>query len=290
MADKAGAKDTATNALDLAGVLSSGKQSGGQGVDLLGVQRQVAQRNQSAARADSVKADAVRGKGEDAAARLGWRSEAATQAVTQAAGVANGQLQTALVQGDSVFGNPGERGEDKFRTTVHEFAALGAVTASTGGTSVDAPVLPVAPDSGLTTEMQVAEQVTYWVGRGARDAEISVEGLTENPIHISIALQGQEARVAFRAEQEETRQVLQDSVPHLKELLEREGLALADVSVGSSNPGWSGGSEASAQAREQAANRVRLGSLQQREDVGPVAQGAARATPLPAGRSLDLFV
>lgn len=291
--NKAGAKDAAADVLDQTGALSSAKQSGTQGVDLLGAQRQAAQRNQSAARADAVKADAARGKGEDAAARLGWRSEAAAQAVTQAAttaGATNGQLQTVLVQGDSVYGNLGERGEEKFRTTVNEFAALGAVTASTGGTSVDAPVLPVAPDSGLTTEMQVAEQVTYWVGRGARDAEISVEGLTENPIHISIALQGQEASVAFRAEQEDTRQVLQDSVPHLRELLEREGLALADVSVGSSNPGWSGGSEASAQAREQAANRVRLGSLQQREDVGAVAQGAARATPLPAGRSLDLFV
>jgi flagellar hook-length control protein FliK len=167
----------------------------------------------------------------------------------------------------------------------------------TGAASVD-PSNSLTPAPGITDptlspETQVAEQVSYWVGRGARNAEISVEGLAENPIHITIAMQGQEAHVAFRAEQVETRQVLEDAVPHLRELLEREGLTLADVSVGHSDPGWGGGSEASAQAREQAANRVRLGSLgaRQGEDATAGPQGSARpAAALPAGRTLDLFV
>ncbi|MGJ4748597.1 hypothetical protein ACQV5M_19705, partial [Leptospira sp. SA-E8] len=84
LADKAGAKDAATTVFDPMDTLAAGKQAAGQGVDLLGAQKQAAQRSQSAARADAVKADAARGRGEDAAARLGWRSEAATQAVTQA--------------------------------------------------------------------------------------------------------------------------------------------------------------------------------------------------------------
>lgn len=267
-------------------------------MDGLGLQRQLGQRHASV-RADVAKVDALRSaKGEDAAARLGWRSDMAAQ-VTQATLAAGGQQ--AGFAGESLAGRfgsgAGERGEEGGRATVHEFAALGAVsTGVTGAASVD-PSNSLTPAAGMTDpvlspETQVAEQVSYWVGRGARNAEISVEGLAENPIHITIAMQGQEAHVAFRAEQVETRQVLEDAVPHLRELLEREGLTLADVSVGHSDPGWGGGSEASAQAREQAANRARLGSLGPRQGEDAVAgpQGAARPAPLPAGRTLDLFV
>ncbi|MDF3823064.1 flagellar hook-length control protein FliK, partial [Leptospira sp. 96542] len=264
----------------------------------VGLQRQPSQRNVSA-RADAAKADALRGaKGEDAAARLGWRSDMAAQ-VAQAA-LASGGPQAGLAGEASAgrFGSGmGERGEEGARTTLNEFAAVGAVSSGvTGPAGVDSSNTVYSPagftDPALSPETQVAEQVSYWVGRGARNAEISVEGLAENPIHITIAMQGQEAHVAFRADQAETRQVLEDAVPHLRELLEREGLTLADVSVGQSDPGWSGGSEASAQAREQAAHRARLGGLggRQGEDVAAGPQGAARPMPLPAGRTLDLFV
>ncbi|EGI75825.1 flagellar hook-length control protein FliK [Hylemonella gracilis] len=267
-------------------------------MDGLGLQRQVGQRN-ATVRADAAKADQLRGaKGEDAAARLGWRSDMVAQA-TQAALAASGQQSGAMGDTAGRFGSSaGERAEEGARATVNDFAAMsGLSNGVSGSTGVDSSntLTPAAvyTDPLMSPETQVAEQVSYWVGRGARNAEISVEGLSENPIHITIAMQGQETHVAFRAEQADTRQVLEDAVPHLRELLEREGLTLADVSVGHSDPGWSGGSEASAQAREQAAQRARVGGVGGREgeDTGGAAlPGAARAVTLPAGRTLDLFV
>lgn len=265
-------------------------------MDGLGQQRPLGQRN-AVVRADAAKADALRGaKGDDAAARLGWRSEISTQ-VAQA-NLAAGGSQTGFT-GDTASGRfgfgAGERGEEGARLPLNELVAAGAVSSGvSGATSVDSSnsLTPatVYTDPALSAETQVAEQVSYWIGRGARNAEISVEGLAENPIHITIAMQGQEASVAFRAEQAETRQVLEDAMPHLRELLEREGLTLADVSVGHSNTGWNGGSQASAQAREDAASRARVGMRQSQEDPGVPAQGSARVVPLPAGRTLDLFV
>lgn len=295
---KGTARDTFVNARDVA--LSAKSTEGSTlAMDGLGLQRQLGLRN-ALARADATKVDASRGgKGEDVAARLGWRSEATTQ-VVQASSAPGGQQ--AGLSGNASFGErfgtgAEARSEDGGRVALNEFVAAGALSTNmTGAAGVDtsSPLTPLAgmSDPALSAETQVAEQVSYWVARGARSAEISVEGLAENPIHITIAMQGQEASVAFRAEQAETRQVLEDAMPHLRELLEREGLSLADVSVGHSNPGWNGGSQASAQAREEAANRMRMGVRQgqgQEDSAAPV-QGATRIVPLPPGRTLDLFV
>ncbi|MDE2616453.1 MAG: flagellar hook-length control protein FliK [Burkholderiales bacterium] len=144
-------------------------------------------------------------------------------------------------------------------------------------------VQAVAPDGGLTTEMRVAEQVSYWISRGAQNAELEVDGLGEGPVKVSIEMQGQEARVEFRADQAQTRQVLQDSVPHLRELLEREGLMLSGMSVGSSGAG----------AGQGQSSEDRPGSRQGRtilSELPVVARAAShRAAPL-SGRSVDLFV
>ena len=235
-------------------------------------QRLVQQRSQAA---DAAEAAQVQ-RGEDIAARLGWQ-------ISEAPGTTAMANQALLASG---LGSAGlrpylERNSDKYgaRGGVGEAGAFAGV-AQAEGARMDVPA--VAPDGGLTTEMRVAEQVSYYVGRGAQSAEMEVEGIDERPIHVSIDLQGQEARIEFRAEQAQTRQVLQDAMPHLREMLEREGLTLAGMSVGHSGP--QGGQEQSGQGRP--------GGRQARVEVevdGPVAAAAAR-TALPPGRSVDLFV
>lgn len=153
------------------------------------------------------------------------------------------------------------------------------------GARLDVPA--VAPDGGLTTEMRVAEQVSYWIGRGTQNAELEVEGLGEGPVKVSIELQGQEARVEFRADQAQTRQILQDAMPHLRELLEREGLVLSGLSVGTSGSEWGQGQGQGRDAEGRPGQR-------QGQPGGPELPAAAlaaahRAAPL-AGRSVDLFV
>ena len=83
----------------------------------------------------------------------------------------------------------------------------------------------------------VAEQVSYWISRDVRNAEIKLEGFDGNSVEVSISLQGRQAMVEFRTGHPEIRMMLEDSAPQLKDLLERQGLELSGVSVGTSGPG-----------------------------------------------------
>lgn len=236
------------------------------------VQRLAQQRSQAveAARAAQVP------RGEDLAARLGWQiadgpatAGVAPQALL-ASGLGEGGLRPFM-----------ERHADKQGARAGEVGAWSGGVTALDGARLDVPA--VAPDAGLTTEMHVAEQVRYHVGRGAQSAELEIDGIDERPIHVSIDLQGQDARIEFRAEQAQTRQVLQDAMPHLREMLEREGLTLAGMSVGSSGP--QGG-------QEQPAERGRAGLRQGQVEAvveGPAPAAGARSA-LPSGRSLDLYV
>jgi flagellar hook-length control protein FliK len=141
----------------------------------------------------------------------------------------------------------------------------------------------VAGAASVTPEMSVAEQVSYWVSRGTQNAELELDGLGEGPVKVSISLHGQEARVDFRADQIQTRQMLEGSVSHLRELLQREGLVLSGVSIGSS------GSEGAAGRQPQSRQGGRQTSVALAELPSTVAGQGARSTSL-TGRSVDLFV
>lgn len=233
------------------------------------VQRMAQHRGQAA----ELAAQAVKEqRGEDMAARLGWRTSEPP---------ATGLAQTLLAAGGGEAGlRPLERRGDKPGLRTGEVGAWSGPTQAEGA-RMDVPA--VAPDGGLTTEMRVAEQVSYWIGRGAQNAELEVEGLGEGPVKVSIELQGQEARVEFRADQAQTRQVLQDAMPHLRELLEREGLVLSGLSVGSSGADRGGGQ--SSQGRQ----GNRQGSAAVPELPVAALAAAHRGAPL-SGRSVDLFV
>lgn len=238
------------------------------------VQRMAQQRGQAA----ELAAQAVKEqRGEDMAARLGWRI-----AEPPALGLAQGLLASGA--GGEVGLRPLERRGDKSGLHTGEVGAWSGQTQAEGA-RMDVPA--VAPDGGLTTEMRVAEQVSYWIGRGAQNAELEVEGLGEGPVKVSIELQGQEARVEFRADQAQTRQVLQDSMPHLRELLEREGLVLSGLSVGSSHSERGAGQPGQGGQGGQGGRRGQAGA----SELPAVALTAAshRAASL-SGRSVDLFV
>lgn len=212
-------------------------------------------------------------RGEDVAARLGWHlSEPSTP-------VASPLLAAVGESGLRSLERRSERSSQRLGAVGEPAGWSGVPQADAARTDVPA----VAPDGGPTTEMRVAEQVSYWIGRGAQNAELEVDGLGEGPVKVSIELQGQEARVEFRADQAQTRQVLQDSMPHLRELLEQEGLVLSGMSIGSS--GAENGQGQSSEGRPgQRQGQVAL------TEVPALARATAnRAAPL-SGRSVDLFV
>jgi len=129
--------------------------------------------------------------------------------------------------------------------------------------------------------MMVAEQVNYWIGRDVQNAELKLDGLGEGAVKVNISLIGNEARVEFRTDQADTRQVLEGAVSHLKDLLGSEGLILSSVSVGTSG---SGGAE-SREGRPHQPSRQAVVAVPQ----ASAADAATRPARL-SGRTVDLFV
>lgn len=130
-------------------------------------------------------------------------------------------------------------------------------------------------------DLQVAEQVKYWISQDVQNAELKLDGLGDKPVEVSIFLSGNEAHIAFRTDELQTRGVLESAGAHLKDMLAREGLVLSGVSVGTSGTDDGTGGE----------RRPRQGARQGVVSVVPVgvADVGARSRQ-PSGRSLDLFV
>jgi len=147
------------------------------------------------------------------------------------------------------------------------------------GTVVGTDASPPAP------EAQIADQVSYWISQGIRNAELTVGGDGSDPVQVSISLSGNEAQVEFRAEHADVREMLANSVDHLREALRGDGMLLAGVSVGSSGADTSGQHDArSGQQRGDASARTP-------QATGRV-EGAGPSVPTPRATSgtVDLFV
>ena len=82
-------------------------------------------------------------------------------------------------------------------------------------------------------EEQLAEQVTYWANQATQNAEVTLDR-DGQPLAVTVALSGNEAHVTFRSDQEHTRDMLDQSMAQLSELLRGEGLVLSGMTVGTS--------------------------------------------------------
>ncbi len=170
----------------------------------------------------------------------------------------------------------GERSSAALKNADPTYAgtALGVSAPDFSASALQAPSM--APD------LQAAEQVSYWVSQNVQNAELKLDGLGQSPVEVSISVQGKEAQIAFRTDEAATRGVLESAGAHLKDLLQREGLVLTGVSVGTSGSGdTSGGSERRARpnARQALIAPVQVASVD-----------AGRRMGAESGRSVDLFV
>jgi flagellar hook-length control protein FliK len=139
----------------------------------------------------------------------------------------------------------------------------------------------VADASNVSPEMQVAEQVTYWISQDVQNAALTLEGLGKDPVEVSIRMSGNEAQVSFRTDELQTRDLLESAASHLKELLQSEGLVLTGVSVGTSGSGNTG----PGQQRAFHGSRQTMTMVAEHTPAAPM-----RAPSGGQGRSLDLFV
>lgn len=221
------------------------------------------------------------------------QQQAQTLAVASAQSGAAGPtaLAAAWMAGGSEAARSWRAREDKTTATTGapllagvDSSQAGAGVSAAAGASSALPVPAAAPDAALLTSQRVAEQLSYWVRRGVHNAELELDGPGDGAVQVHIALQGQQARVEFRADLAPTRQLLEDAAPHLRELLAREGLVLADVSVGAyggERGGQAGGGNPDGRG---SARRTLVVEV-------PAATPAASARVSAAGgRTLDLYV
>ena len=204
-----------------------------------------------------------------------------TQLLQKAAETPMSPISTALAAANMV--DPARR-EDAakersvFRSNVSEgTSSVGQsyVPSPSGGSSIAASA-PATP-----TDTYVAEKVAYWISNDVQKAEMKLDGIGDKPVEVSIRMQGNEAHIAFRSDELQARAALENASVHLKDMLQREGLVLSGVSVGTSGAGDSGDQE---RQSRQGARRSSVASVQ------PVRADRASGTGRVSGGALDLFV
>lgn len=142
-------------------------------------------------------------------------------------------------------------------------------------------VTPGAAEPPMPTDMYVAEKVAYWISNDVQSAEMKLDGIGVDPVEVSIRMQGNEAHIFFRTDELQARAALENAGVHLKDLLQREGLVLSGVSVGTSDAGGAGEQE---RRSRQGGKQTTVATVQSTSaDRGAVSHRIS-------GGSLDLFV
>lgn len=149
-------------------------------------------------------------------------------------------------------------------------------------------VSTVAAEEGATPSAQesaVADQVSYWIANDIQKAELRLDPWGRDPVEVSLFVQGNEARVEFRADVPEVRQMLEGALAQLQSALQDQGLVLAEASVGQFGTGGAG-------QREQSARQGQPGARQGTARVEAASTGdIPRVRVSSTGeRSVDVFV
>lgn len=184
-------------------------------------------------------------------------------------------LNADVLQG-SADRREGRPGTGQLRTGLE--GAMGSAVTDRMGIN---PTYEVAAASAVVADTQVAETVSYWATQGVQSAELTLDGLGDEPVEVHISVDGDQAQIDFRTNQPEIRQVLESASAQLKTMLSGEGLQLAGMSVGTSSRGdaQDGGRQPKPGARQTA-----------RVAMEPVRASSTRVANAAVGQALDLFV
>ncbi len=137
--------------------------------------------------------------------------------------------------------------------------------------------------NALSAEEQVAEQVAYWVNQKTQNAELTLQR-DGQPVEVSVSLSGNEAHVSFRSDQQQTRELLDQSMAQLSDLLRSEGLVLSGMSVGTSARDSAGGGEAGQQRPRDGARQAQVVS------AVPAGTASLARGGVATDRAVDVFV
>lgn len=124
----------------------------------------------------------------------------------------------------------------------------------------------------------VGHQVSYWLGRGVKQAQIQVEAGLERPLEVAVSLDKGQAVLHFLTDDSAARTAIeQGAADALRQALSRDGIGLAGLSVGSQGR--------QDQPQGQSAHAGRPG---ERSD-NAAAEAAPRTPQRQSSRVLDLY-
>ena len=86
----------------------------------------------------------------------------------------------------------------------------------------------------------LAKRITEQISKGAWRVQIALRPASLGSIEISLNLRGKEIEASFHASQAFTRELLAESLPKLKESLEKSGMNVADMNIAGQNESKSG--------------------------------------------------
>ncbi|MGI4779777.1 MAG: flagellar hook-length control protein FliK [Janthinobacterium lividum] len=173
-----------------------------------------------------------------------------------------------------------------------------AFAASAFTTPVDAAGAVAGAGGAPGAADRSADAMNGWlaqvVAQKNQNASLTVE-VGGRPVSVDVQVKGNEAQVVFRADQAETRTLLAQAMPQLRQMMGAEGMVLSDASVAGqwgaggaqSGSGGAGGSGGSSDADTASGQRMSPA----RRDAATPAVGATGGPARSGGaRSLDLYV
>ena len=176
----------------------------------------------------------------------------------------------------------------------------GAAPAPLLGTTPEAGASPAegSPPADLLPHGEAAPepeptQISHWSTQHLRHAHLRLGDGALDSVDIRLSMQGQELSVDFRTDNADIRQSLaQQANQSLAVLLERSGIALADVSVGAQQQQRQSTGQNSESQRDSTAQEGRSRAAARVQADASVAMHAPAAQALRAdgSRPLDLFV
>jgi len=189
---------------------------------------------------------------------------------------------TASALTATVVGAPGRR-EDvvRERSAFRSNAPDATSPVQTYAPSATTGTFANAPAPVTSMETYVAEKVAYWISNDIQNAEMKLDGIGELPVEVSIRMQGNEAHIAFRSDELHARAALENASEHLKDMLQREGVVLTGVSIGTAGSGDAGGQERKSRQGARQAGVV---------SVEPARTESVAGSRRSTGGALDLFV
>lgn len=143
-------------------------------------------------------------------------------------------------------------------------------------------------DAGQAASAQdLSEQIGYWIGNEIQSAHVRIDQDAQDPVQISVSLQGDEAHVRFQVESPEIRRVLESTTTDLRDLLRSQGLELAGVSIDAA-----GTPASDSGARDADSGNPREGQRDNADNAATAPSRPRTAPRLPGNGShrLDVFV